>query len=802
MAYRCSLLITLGLLLLHTQVSARSFEDRVIGSITVKGNQLVSQDAILAKIPYVVGDRFRSQSDDLINSVLSLGHFNNVALYVAEDGTRLALIVVVDEKFRIEEIVFEGNDNLKLKDIEKEITLSDIKSANEEELNHLIVRIKKLYVEKSYHKVAIRYELVESAVGSGYVVRFIVDEGPISRVKRVFFTGNECVASKKLRSLIVTQEDWVFGNIAKAGIYQPEAIEYDKFVIENFYQNHGYLAARVENVTVDEDACGDLTVTYVINEGDIYTISEVTAEGNDILPEERQLGIITIRPGYTYSKELIRQSMENLRLVWGEFGYINAEVHPGIKPDYEAKTVAIDFTSDLGKPVTLNRITIRGNNKTRDNVIRRQLLINEYDKITTFKMEESKRNVERLGYFDQKNGVNWKVIPLDDERADLELMLKEVKTGQFYGDIGFGGIDDFKSPSQGFKVGAGFQDINFRGTGLQYRANLMYSPQDKIADFSLTNPWLFDRPLYGSANAYHRSTTYDEFRNVRQFPTEQITGGTASIGFTANGYSQVSFLFEGGAERICYPLRPIAVLPPDYAPLLPNFQQTLNNHFIPGTIVWLSTTAAQDKRNHPIFPSRGHQWIANLRFAIPHFRGDFGFVKLDLDAKWFTPLINEYDLVFAAHGHIGLVENFPDRRIPYRELYHIGGLATVRGFLFGQIGPSLVVNHGDGRFESDSLGGKKAFWINLELQFPVTSDMSIRGVLFYDGGAGWDTTNASCISPLLLRNNRFDYRHSIGFGLRLTKPTPIRIDWGFKLDRRKRFGEPASEMHFTALSEF
>jgi outer membrane protein insertion porin family len=158
-------------------------------------------------------------------------------------------------------------------------------------------------------------------------------------------------------------------------------------------------------------------------------------------------------------------------------------------------------------------------------------------------------------------------------------------------------------------------------------------------------------------------------------------------------------------------------------------------------------------------------------------------------------LIGEYNLIFALHSHFGFVKSMPHYSIPYRDLFHMGGPATVRGFEFGQIGPSIY---------QDSMGGQKAFWLNSELIIPLAPDMSTRVLLFYDGGAAWDTPNAQSIfdARLPLRNNSFKYRHSVGFGVQLTQPTPLRIYWGFKLDRNKRRGEKISKVHFSMAQDF
>ena len=414
-------------------------------------------------------------------------------------------------------------------------------------------------------------------------------------------------------------------------------------------------------------------------------------------------------------------------------------------------------------------------------------------------MEESKRRVELLGFFDTKNGVNWKISRINDQEADLDLILKEVKTGKLFSQIGFGGLDDIKSPSESFKFGGGVQDLNFMGTGISYNVNGTYSFQDSTIAASVATPWLFNRPIRAGFDINHRDTIYDDFRNVRNIPAERVTGFVGNLGVKVPRFYYSAVLFDAGWDRIHYKEPIIAAAPPT---LIANVQQTINNAFIPGHLAWLGLSSVQDMRNHPTYPTNGYQWIINSKIGIPHNApGNFGYFKFDADVKYFTPLIDIYNLVLYMHGHVGLIAQFKNHNVPYRELYHIGGIATVRGFEFGQIGPQLVVPQND-MLQTSSLGAKKAFWLNLELQFPITADMGLRGVIFYDGGAGWDTPKADCIDRILLRNNQFSYRHSIGLGVRLLYPTPVRIDWGFKLDRKRKRGESASEIHFTALHEF
>jgi outer membrane protein insertion porin family len=765
-----------------------------IRNIIFEGNTLISDEALRMRVPYKVGEPFNpTKTAELIRTLYALNYFDAIEVSVEDvSPTELDLYISLQEKKRIEGVVYEGNRNLKADEIEKKLHLSDIPAVNEEELALYADQIKKLYAEKNFHAVSIRTELRPTERGT-YNAVFIIEEGRKAVVKRVFFQGNNCISSRILRKMIFTREDWLFGFADKAGTYQPDALEYDKYVIETFYQSSGFLAARVTDVKVVTDpATQNISVTFCIEEGELYTIKCVSAPGNDLLSEAQLLALIPVRPGQLYSRELIRQSLERLRLAWGSFGYIYADIEPVVQPNFEEKTVDITFNSELGSKVFLNRINIIGNSKTRDHVIRRALLLNEGELLTTPAMDISKSKVEALGFFEPRAGVEWRINKISEGLVDLDLVLNEIKTGKLYGQIGFGGADP-QSPSTSLKVSAGVSDRNLFGTGIRYNVNLSWSKEDRSVVLNLFQPWLFDYPVGVGFDAYHRKSLYEDFSSgVKDIPVETLTGVDGQVVFSPQSFPDLGMVFNGGVEHISYAAKV-------EAQDMPNkkqqriFQALLDRRFQPGTLNWLGGSIGQDLRNHPVFPSRGYNWNFSVKTGLPTFSSNYGFFKFDLDASWLTPLIGESDLIFLLHGHAGLVKPFNNRLIPYRELYHVGGPGTVRGFTFGQIGPKIF---------GDSIGAEKAFWVNAELIFSVTKNQSIRGVLFYDGGAGWDTPNAASFKDLPIQNNRFQYRHAIGFGIRLTHPIPLKIDWAFKLDRNKRLGEKFFEVHFSMAQEF
>ena len=414
--------------------------ERTIRSITVEGNDSVPAPAILSRVPYGAGQRFDPRkTNTLIRNVNDLRYFKNVQLYGEPVGdTEVDLIVVVQEKMKLAGFEFNGNKHLSLKEIEKKINFSKITNIDEADLPRYVGILKKLYRDKDYHNAQITGEL-KTADGAARAI-FTIKENNKTLVKRILFSGNEAFNGKKLRSMIFTHEDWILSFMDRAGSYQPDMIEADKQVIENFYQSNGFFNARVINAQIEPDATGqELVVTYHIQEGDQYTVGEVSIPGNDLISEDFLKSRIPIKTGDLYSKEKVRETIEGLRLLWGDLGYIYADIEPSIKPNPDAKVVNIAFYTELGSQVTLDSITIRGNEKTEDKIIRRQLVLQEGGILTTKGMDDSKQRVELLGYFDQRNGVNWKINRIGKDRAALDLMVKEVKTGRAEMNLGFGG---------------------------------------------------------------------------------------------------------------------------------------------------------------------------------------------------------------------------------------------------------------------------------------------------------------------------------------------------------------------------
>jgi outer membrane protein insertion porin family len=780
---------------------------RKISHIFIVGNKYVTREAILSFVPFKIGQYYNPHKrSQLIKNIYNgLNRFKNIQLYGVDVGNdQIDLYIKVEEKKLLKEVTFEGNKQLTEKDIRTKIKFEDIPAIDKEELKKYAQDIKKLYSDKGYHQIDIETDLTID--GDQASALFKITEHPKALVKRISFKGNKNVPSKELRNILYTREDWILSFMDKSGSFIPERLDADKHVLEQHYQNLGYLNAKVADIDVVlNEATSSIELIFEIREGERYSIQEVNIPvpaGVDFSEDFLRTQVMA-RAGNYYSREAIVETLKRLELIWGNLGYIFAHVEPSIQPDEESRTVSLAFHTELGSKVFLNKITIKGNKKTKDKIIRRRMLLEEGDILAQYKMDASKDRIEGLGYFEPRDGVNWKTVRLAPDRADLEMIVKEIKTGRFHVKMGYGGTD-FKSPATGISIGAELADTNFAGSGVLVQAEANWAKEEQNFNIHIGQPWLFDRPISGAIDVYHKRPSYDDLRNALPIH-EKLTGGALTAGFISRlpFLDDFQLLFSTGVDDVRYengrlseaekaeklknntPMALTTLITPKTTPLAISYQKFLDQEFSPGSFAWVACSLEQDQRNHPMHTCRGHKWKLLNKFAFPMIGSTNGFYKFMFDGVWYTPIIGEYDLVFKLHGVAGFVKQFHGKTVPFGELYNLGGPGTIRGYLFGQVSPKLA---------GDPIGASKALYINAELIFPITPDFNMKGVFFYDGGSGWGNPNTEFFTTDFISNNTFSYRHAVGVGVRMLNPMPVKIDWGFKLDPRK--GEPASEVHF------
>ncbi len=777
-----------------------------INKIVISGYKHVKKHAIMNRLPYRAGEKFdESKSSLAINNIYSLGYFRQVKIKKEDlKHNKVNIYVEVEEKKLLAKLEFEGNKTISSKKIREELGLDKLTTIDEENLHQIAISINKMYQKESYHNTKIDSKIVPDKKNPDKAIaKFIIDQGPKSKVIRVFFKGNKNLPDRKLRKMIQTREEWLLSFMDESGTYQKDVLEMDKHRIEYLYKDQGYLTTTVPKAEVKfSDDSKKINVTFYIKEGEQFIVKEVKALGDDIVLEKELKEYILLEEGKPFSQSKALETIKNLKDVWGTKGYIYADVYPQTKIDESTNTVNVVFHTEKGNKLYVNRINVTGNSVTRDKVIRRQIDFEEGDLITTRKLNRAKANVEYLSFF-ERGGVNWKINRIDDTKADLVMNVKESKTGNLQAGLTYG--SDGQNSKSSVKGRVNVEKKNIFGLGFDSGLMIQGNRHNiQKLETHFFDPSIFDSNTSGFLTLYRRWEEYDQWSNVNVTPKETVTGGSLRLGFFLPQLDRrLQFLTELGVEHIKNN-KPRAT---GANRIL--FEPLVRQKFQQGTLAWLSLNVVKDTRNHQVYPNKGYKFTWHTKLAPPAVNEEYSFIKSELEGSWYTPLIGDDNLVFAVHAKAGAVRNVggtyftqeldangneintveKKKIIPYKELFHMGGQSTVRGFVWGGIGPAWITN--------DPLGGKYMMQFNAELVFPLIPDYSMKGHFFYDAGAGWNTPKQEISNTEFIKRDKFNLRHSVGFGLNLTQPVPAKIDWGYKLDRDKAAGESPHEFHLS-----
>ncbi len=761
---------------------ASSTQPRIV-RIAVEGNKYITADAILKRLPFTQGELFDEKKSPLaIKNIYDLGQFRQIRIEKEDEGDGIALFVVVEEKKLVEKITITGNKALKTKEIREKLHLDKVTSADDETLRRIARSIEKMYQEENKHLVTVTPKLEDSTENPDKTIATLtINEGPKSLIKFVRFLGNKNLSDRKLRASVFTRENWLLSFMDSAGSYNPEMLDMDKHRIEYQYRDFGYLQAKVFKVDTEfTNKKRDIAVTFHIKEGPQFIIRHITLEGDDIHTTEELTKLCLLEAGKAFSQEKLVHTMNRIKDLYGTSGYIYTDVYPQIIPDESTNTVDISLNVDRGSKLYANRIIITGNNVTKDKVVRRQLDIVEGELITTKKMSNSQSAVEYLSFF-ERDGVQWRIHRTTDNLADLELNLKEAKTGSLNVTMNYG-TDQYNSKPS-LRGGIVLEKGNLFGRGWDVGA-MIQSDRHHVRKMEahFFDPHLFDSDVSGGLFVYRRLDDYEQWQNVTPSPRQKVLGGNVRFGFLLPEIAKrLQLVAELGIENI-HNNKPQSNDP--------FFEPIVRRTFQEGTLKWLGLDLVKDIRNHQVYPSEGYKVSLNTRIAPPGINGQFSFFKYELEGSHYSALIGDDSLVLALHARVGRISALDTALpVPYKELFHMGGQSTVRGFVWGSIGPAYQTG--------DPLGARNALQINTELIFPLIPDYSMKAHAFYDAGAGWNTPKTGIADPRSIKRDKFNLRHSIGLGLNLLKPVPAKIDWGFKLDRKKSEHESPSEFHLS-----
>jgi len=722
---------------------AQSSEGKTIITVRVKGNQAISTQTILSKIKTVHGNPLSQEIvNDDIKRLYALGYFTDVAIDVEDYKEGVMITVIVEEKPVVVEVIFEGNKKMSAARLRKTIGTKKGSMLNFSKLSADVAELKALYERNGFHQVGVKYEL-EKDVNNQVTVKIIIREKARIRIKRVDIEGNYSVKTSKIRDLMTTRPAWIF----RRGYFDSEEFEMDLTKIKMHYQNEGFLdMVVVPEFEYDEDK-GLMYITLVITEGPVYHIGTIVVEGNIVLPEEDVLGRISVKEGDVFSYSVLRTDVESIRSFYYHEGYMNAiiDVDRNLKPN--TKKMNIAFKIDGKEVVYLGRVNIKGNTKTKDIVIRRELRIYPGERFDGEKIRRSKERLYNLGFFED---IYFETMPTKKLNVnDLEISVKETKTGEFSFGGGYSSVDEFIGFVQ--VTQKNFDLLNFPyftgdGQYLAIKAELGMVRNDY--NISWTEPWIFDYPLSFGFDAYHK--THLRRTHVGYGYKEIRAGGDVRFGKEFLEY------FRG---NLMYRLESVDISDVSDDATQDEKDEEGDN--------WLSSAILGiqfDNRDNVFSPTKGFVTGLSLENTGGILMGDKDFVKGFYSASFYYSPINKIVIEFKTRA--GLADSYNDTdKVPIYERFYAGGANTIRGYRERKVGPRDANSN-------DPIGGEALLVGNVELSFPIYEKV-IKGAIFYDIGSVWQEMQDFASGS---------YKQGTGVGLRVKTPIgPIRLDWGYPL---------------------
>jgi outer membrane protein insertion porin family len=711
-----------------------SGKDQRIATIAPEGNKRIDSGAILRKIKSKAGDIYSPSTlrEDL-KSIYAMGYFNDVQIDVSDSPKGKDIVFKVVEKPVIASLVYEGTDKLKEEDVKSAANIKEHFILNPARINAAIEAIKELYKSKGFYNTQVKAETTYPT-DEGAVIRIIIDEGKKIYIKKIDFAGNTTFDDDELADQIKTDEKGLFSWLTASGTLKMDEVKQDVGRIVAFYNNHGFLEAKIAEPAIRQEEEW-LYLTFSVEEGPRFKVGTIDISGDLLTDKEELLKLLTIRNEEYLSRQVMRDDILKITDFYAEKGYAFATVKPDVQKSTSGARLDVNFRIDKGDLVYIERIIIKGNTRTRDNVIRRELRIAEGGVFDSKALRQSTQALQRLEYFEEVN-----ITPepsLDPTRMNIIISVKEKSTGTFSIGAGYSSIDDLILMGE-------ISENNFLGRGDRLALSANIGGSSSRYNLGYTNPRLNDSQLSWGADLFDTEREYDDY-------TKQSQGGALRIGYP---------LWEKWRMHGAYSYTDTE---------LSDVADTAS--FIIRNSVDLQVTSAvklsliRDSRDRLYSATKGSYNLLSTEFAGGPFAGDAEFTKLEGSTSWYFPII--WKTVFHFKGAAGQVFENENDKLPVYERFYLGGLNSVRGFDYGDISPIDPVS-------GDRIGGDKMWYTNWEIIFPILEKQGVQGVLFFDAGK-------------VLNDDEdwsFDsYRKSTGLGMNWLSPMgPLRIVWGYNLD--------------------
>ena len=709
------------------------------------GPPTVSKERILAQMRTKVGQPFNDATlEQDVEALYKSGGVQNVRIFGQPQSDGVKVIVQVQTRSIAREIVIEGAERIGAKRLRRDINLKLNQPVKEEQLEEGREKIIEIYQSHGFTDVSVQFrvEPIDESHGTARVV-YTVNEGAKGAVKQVSFEGNTHISDWRLRKEMKTKRQTIVAFLDKSGRLDEAQLQQDLDSIREVYHDHGFIDVEIKDVRRDRNARGKLTITIVIVEGPQYHVRNLTISGQKLAKDEGVRLLLKMKEGSVYSPKQLHDDAKAVADAYGSGGYVDLVITPESTPAGPG-LVDVHYKIEEGERSYLNRVNIEGNTRTKDKVIRREVLVAPGDVFNTVRADTTKKRLDNLGYFSKVE-----TYPEDTDvpgRKDLTILVQEKRTGSLSFGAGFSTIDQlvgFAELTQG-----NFDLLNwptFTGGGQKFRLRLQYGTQRKDFSLQIIEPYFLDRRLSLSGQLFYTEADY-----------LSVEYSQRNYGFSFEIRKPItSFMYAS----LAYQLQNVEIFN-----VSSGASAVIKSQAGTFTESKISTSLVFDRRDNPLLTRTGQRISFTPFIAGGFLGGDTQIHGWDLEGSQYFPL--KWDTILLFNGEIATVETWGNGAfVPIFERLYLGGANNLRGFPFREVGPQDITG--------EPIGGQSMARLTVEWTFPIIE--KARGALFYDSGF----VNAD---PW-----KFDFSHlasDIGAGIRINLPIgPMRLDYGYPLLR-------------------
>jgi len=737
--------LLLCLCLFAVAVRAEVFQ---VEDIRIDGLQRVSAGTVFASMPLSVGDLVDENTvRRATRALFRTGYFDDIR--IARDGG--ILIVNVKERPAMAEITLEGNKAIPEDQLVKALRdngLAEGQIFRQVILEGMSRELERQYVAQGRYGATVTAD-IEELPRNRVAVHIIVDEGEVAAIKHINVVGVRAFERSEILSLFELKTTNLLSWIMNDDKYSREKLSGDLERIESFYLNRGYLQFSIEStqVAISPDR-QSVYVTVNINEGDVYTVDEIELAGDLVISEREIRDLIRLKKDQTFSQLQMTNTNEAIKARLGNEGYTFAEVKGIPEVDEEDKTAKVTFFVNPGKRAYVRRIEFRGNTKTMDEVLRREMRQLEGASASTAKIEHSKTRLNRLGFFKEVE-VDTQQVPGTNDQVDVIYTVEEQPSGSIGASLGF-------AQTYGLVLGANINEKNFLGTGNNVGINANRSAYRTSLGFSVSDPYFTREGISAGFSVFARSTDFDEV-NISNYSTDTM-GGSLTFSYPISEVSSIGVGF--GLE----------VLELDIGSYASNqVEDFVDQNGKDFTSFSTSFRWGYSTLNRATLATAGVSHQVSMELTVPG--SDLEYYKASYAGQYLRPLSDS--LTLRMRTDLGYGDSYGTvDRLPFFKNFYAGGWGSVRGYKSNTLGPreELDPEDRDPRFDDDDndpFGGNVLIEGSVEVLFPVPfiqDQRSVQAMAFLDAGNVFDTDCFSDDEDLCQEPDLGALRYSIGIG--------------------------------------